>query len=77
MSAKVFGDFRRANVDRILRDGDPADLPLQAPTKNLTVVNLNTAKALGLDVRRHCLFAAMGDRIATFLPQRRMSAIGT
>jgi hypothetical protein len=27
--------------------------------------------------RHHCLFARMGDRIATFLPQRRMSAFGT
>jgi len=37
-------------VDRILRGANAADLPVQAPTKYETVLNLRTAKALGLDV---------------------------
>jgi putative ABC transport system substrate-binding protein len=50
--ADLIDQFRRgaSYVDRILRGEKPSELPVQAPTKYEIVVNLRTAKALGLDV---------------------------
>lgn len=52
--------FRQAaaHVDRVLRGEKPAEIPVQVPTKYETVVNLRTAKALGLTVPPGLLVAA-------------------
>jgi putative tryptophan/tyrosine transport system substrate-binding protein len=59
-SANTLDLYRRAAsyVDRVLRNEDPGQLPVQLPTKYELIINLKTAKALGLDISRDLLSIA-------------------
>jgi len=56
----VVDEFREAAsyIDRVLKGENPAELPVQAPTKYQLVINLKAAKALGLSVPQTLLASA-------------------
>ena len=59
-SARISEQFRRAAgyVDKILRGANPATLPVESPTQYELVLNMKTAKALGLTIPQSVLVRA-------------------
>jgi putative ABC transport system substrate-binding protein len=58
--ADLSDNYRRVAtyIDRIMKGAKPADLPVEQPTKFDLVINLKTAKALGLKIPAHLLMEA-------------------
>jgi putative ABC transport system substrate-binding protein len=63
LGVDLVDSYRRAatHVDKILKGANPADLPMEQPTKVEFVINLKTAKALGLTIPPSLLIQA--DRV--------------
>ena len=66
--ADIADSYRRVAyyVDRILKGAKPADLPVEQPTKFELVINLKTAKQIGLTIPPECWRGRKGDQVINF-----------